>query len=260
MWLYPVGKEMEDDINLREIEVDIDDMDKNGVDVSSLVKTIIAFKFFFNLVCVAIPWTIIAWLLWLWNIVFNSWLNKGWAEGNFWLLANTAFCTFQTLLTLPLVDELEYYLRRMFFLRMGSVIAAWLYNIAYLTMLADWFYNVYGLTDEKIEELGALDMLMNMFFIYNSILHSGIVIVNFVIIFKELELEFYQMIKGSMTDDYALSWDLAYKSLTEDLWMFNPLTVFDKVNFYLTGYHSIDLIDENPDNRGNYIPNQINKV
>jgi hypothetical protein len=74
---------------------------------------------------------------------------------------------------------------------MGSVIAAWLYNIAYFTMLADWFYNVYALTDDKIEELGALDMLMNMFFIYNSILHSGIVIVNFVIIFKEIELEFY---------------------------------------------------------------------
>ena len=62
------------------------------------------------------------------------------------------------------------------------------YNFSYLVMLADWFYNIYGLTDEKIEELGALDMLMNMFFIYNSILHSGIVIVNTVIIVKEIEL------------------------------------------------------------------------
>tara|TARA_B110000285_G_C15051562_1_gene577274 strand:+ start:754 stop:966 length:213 start_codon:yes stop_codon:yes gene_type:complete len=68
---------------------------------------------------------------------------------------------------------------------------ACVYNLSYLLMLADWFYNIYGLTDEKIEELGALDMLMNMFFIYNSILHSGIVIVNFVIIFKEIELQFY---------------------------------------------------------------------
>lgn len=82
--------------------------------------------------------------------------------------------------------EFEFYLKRTFFLRTGSLLAAIFYNIAYLTMLADWFYNIYGLTDEKIEELGALDMLMNMFFIYNSILHSGIVIVNFVIIFKEI--------------------------------------------------------------------------
>mgnify|MGYP006108467425 CR=1 FL=1 len=76
----------------------------------------------------------------------------------------------------------------MFFLRVGSLFAAWIYNIAYLLMLGDWFYNVYALDDAAIEELGALDMLMNMFFIYNSILHSGIVIVNFMIIFKEFEL------------------------------------------------------------------------
>lgn len=52
-------------------------------------------------------------------------------------------------------------------------------------MLFDWFYNIYGLTDEKIEEIGAIDMLMNMFFIYNSILHSGIVLINAGIIIKE---------------------------------------------------------------------------
>jgi len=122
-------------------------------------------------------------------------------------------------------------------------------------MLADWFYNIYALDEEKIEELGALDMLMNMFFIYNSILHSGIVIVNFVIIFKELEISFYQLVKGNMDEEYALSVDLAYQSLTEDLWMFNPLMVFDRIYFYFAGYHSADLYDENPDNRSDYIPN-----
>jgi len=107
-------------------------------------------------------------------------------------------------------------------------------------MLADWFYNIYALTDEKIEELGALDMLMNMFFIYNSILHSGIVIVNFMIIFKEFELEFYQLVKGSMTEEYALTWDLAYESATDDFWMLNPVTWYDKLYFYFTGYEAID--------------------
>jgi len=137
--------------------------------------------------------------------------------------------------------------------------AAIFYNFAYFLMLADWFYNVYGLTDQQIDNLGALDMLMNMFFIYNSILHSGIVIVNNVIIFKEIELEFYQLVKGNMSAEYALSIDLAYESLNEDLWFFNPLKVFDRIYFFFTGYHSIDLIEENPDDRGGYIPNQINK-
>jgi len=96
-------------------------------------------------------------------------------------------------------------------------------------MLADWFYNVYGLTDKQIEEIGALDMLMNMFFIYNSILHSGIVIVNTVIILKEIELQFYQLVKGNMSAKYALSIDLAYESLTTDLWFMNPLAIYDRV-------------------------------
>jgi len=217
-------------------------------------------KVFVNIAFVAIPWTIISWLLWLWNIVFNSWLNKGWAEGNFFLLFNTAFCTMQTLATLPLVAEFEVYLRRMFFIRAFSLISAWVYNIAYFIMLADWFFNIYALTDEKIEELGALDMLMNMFFIYNSILHSGIVIVNFVIIFKEIELEFYQLVKGSMTEEYALSWDLAYESATDDFWMLNPVTWYDNLYFFIFGYEAIDLIDENPDDRAAYIPNKVNKT
>jgi hypothetical protein len=159
-----------------------------GVTFPKMLKTAIAVRFVANLLFVALPWTIFAWLLWLWNIVFNSWLNKGWAEGNFFLLANTGFCTMQTMFTLPLVSEFEFYLRRMFFLRVGSLMAAIGYNFFYLLMLADWFYSVYALTDEAISEFGTLDMLMQMFFIYNSILHSGIVIVNFMIIFKEFEL------------------------------------------------------------------------
>ena len=71
----------------------MDDLIENPT-VPAVWKSVMAGKIFINLAFVAIPWTIVAWLLWLWNIVFNSWLNRGWAEGNFWLLANTAFCTF----------------------------------------------------------------------------------------------------------------------------------------------------------------------
>jgi len=187
-WFWPYEMELKDDFDVDEFTEDIRELEEEEFTFPHFYKVLIGLRVFWNLLVVAIPWTVFAWLLWLWNIVFNSWLNEGWAEGNFFLLANTAFCTFQTLATLPLVAEFEFYLRRMFFLRVLSLLAAWVYNIAYLLMLADWFYNVYALTDTQIEELGALDMLMNMFFIYNSILHSGIVIVNFMIIFKEFEL------------------------------------------------------------------------
>ena len=98
-------------------------------------------------------------------------------------------------------------------------------------MLFDWFYNIYGLTDEKIEELGALDMLMNMFFIYNSILHSGIVLINAGIILKEQELLIYDLVSDNKRRNYALGVDLMFESFN-DLWFLNPLEVFNKVYFY----------------------------
>jgi len=45
-----------------------------------------------------------------------------------------------------------------------------------------------------------------------------------------------------------------------DLGILNPYNWFDKELFYITGQHPIDLIDENPDDRAAYIPNQINKT
>ena len=123
-------------------------------------------------------------------------------------------------------------------------------------MLADWFYNIYALTDEKIEELGALDMLMNMFFVYNSILHSGIVLVNFGIIFKEIELLFYELADDKGRRNYSLSIELAAESLG-DLWWLNPLAVFDTVYYYFIGYHSTDIIEENPDNEDAYWLNRM---
>jgi hypothetical protein len=87
---------------------------------------------------------------------------------------------------------------------------------------------------------------MNMFFIYNSILHSGIVLVNAGIVVKEIELQFYEL-AGERRRDYALSLDLALESIG-DLWFLNPLLVFDMIYFYFVGYHSIDIIEENPEN------------
>jgi hypothetical protein len=40
-----------------------------------------------------------------------------------------------------------------------------------------------------------------------------------------------------------------------DLGLLNPYNWFDNELFYFTGQHPIDLIEENPDDRGNYIPN-----
>ena len=56
-----------------------------------------------------------------------------------------------------------------------------------------------------MEEVGTIDIPLNMFFMYNTIMHSSIVIVNGGIILKEIEMEFYQLVKGSPETQYNLS-------------------------------------------------------
>ena len=49
-------------------------------------------KWYFNLIFVALPWGLLSWLMAWYNIIINAWINKGWAEGNVWLILNTIFC------------------------------------------------------------------------------------------------------------------------------------------------------------------------
>jgi hypothetical protein len=143
--------ELAEDLHMDDLATEIWRMGWEGFTFPKLYDIFVSSRGVLNLIVVLIPWVIFSFLLWLWNIVFNSWLNKGWAEGNLFLLANTAFCTYQTFLSFPLMAEFEFYLRRAFIFRFLSLIWALIYNLAYFVMLADWFYNVYALTDEKIE-------------------------------------------------------------------------------------------------------------
>ena len=77
-----------------DIATDLFQMSWTGFSFPKFWELITATRSVMNIIFVFIPWVIFTFLLWVWNIVFNSWLNKGWAEGNFFLLANTAFCTF----------------------------------------------------------------------------------------------------------------------------------------------------------------------
>lgn len=60
----------------------------------SYMKLIVSVRWVGNLFGVAIPWAMFSFLMYLYNIVFNSWLNKGWAEGNIYLIMNSWICFF----------------------------------------------------------------------------------------------------------------------------------------------------------------------
>ena len=53
-----------------------------------------------------------------------------------------------------------------------SVFTAWVYNIIYFVFLGGWLWQLFDMTETEIEETGAFDILLNMFFIYNCIHNS----------------------------------------------------------------------------------------
>lgn len=56
-----------------------------------------------------------------------------------------------------------------------------------------------------MEEVGTIDILLNMFFLYNTINHATIALVNIGIIVKEIEMQFYQISQGREGTNYNLS-------------------------------------------------------
>jgi hypothetical protein len=79
-----------------------------------------------------------------------------------------------------------------------------------------------------MEEVGTIDILVNMFFMYNTIMHSSIVPLNFGIILKEIEMQFFEVAQhiGGKESDYNLTFANAKKSFYDDLWFLDPLRVF----------------------------------
>jgi hypothetical protein len=109
--------------------------------------------------------------------------------------------------------------------RWMSVTTAWIYNIIYFTFLGGWLWQLFDMTDMELEETGAFDVLLNMFFIYNCILHSSIVVINIGIILKEFSLEIFEMQKvgGGAGSDYNLSFARMLDDFEEEMWWADPV-------------------------------------
>lgn len=62
-----------------------------GVTWSNIWEWFVYFRFVFNAVFIGFPWTIFLVLSVVWNVVLNAYLNRWWAGGNVYLVANTIF-------------------------------------------------------------------------------------------------------------------------------------------------------------------------
>jgi len=61
----------------------------NDPDFWEFVQFCYSVRFYINLLFIALPWIAFSGTLEIALIVVNAWLNNWWAEGNFYLIANT---------------------------------------------------------------------------------------------------------------------------------------------------------------------------
>lgn len=97
-------------------------------------------KWILNLWTVAVPWCVLLVVIFGWNVFVNIFWNKFWAEGNLFLVGNTMFIIFQSLISLPLFFEIPPILKFMKPLRFMSLMGAIIYTIFFLASIADFVY------------------------------------------------------------------------------------------------------------------------
>lgn len=105
------------------------------------------------------------------------------------------------------------------------------------------------MTEKELQETGAFDILLNMYFIYSCIIHSSIVIINIGIILKEFDIEFFEMFKenGGAGSDYNLAVNRIVQDLEEELWWYDPIKLFKAIFELLFGETVTEEIDKHPD-------------
>jgi hypothetical protein len=145
--------------------------------------------------------------------------------------------------------EWPFYMRNFFAARWISVQTAMVYNLIYFAFLGGWLWQLYDMTEAELEETGAFDILLNMFFIYNCILHSSIVVINLGILFKEFTIEFFEMFKvgGGAGSDYNLSFARVIDDFEEEMWWADPISLFKTTFQFWAGSSLTEENDKNPD-------------
>lgn len=140
-------------------------------------------------------------------------------------MANTLFLLLQTALSVPLVIEFPPWMRHMGLVRISSLLNAYIYNVFYFGFVIAYLVETFYESDSALEEIGVGDIMLDFFFIYNTILHSSLAIINSGIIIKEDQLEWFELFTsaGGEGSDYQLTWEFAKKSAYDDVWFLDPI-------------------------------------
>ena len=149
------------------------------------------FRWIFNAIFVATPWLFWSLVLCILNLVLNILLNGWWADANVFLIFNSVYLFVQTALSWPLIYEIPLFLNQLRFFRFISVAMAWVYNVVYFVVLADFIFQLYFAPQDTYENYDIFSIFQNMFLGYNIAMNLHVIPVNTMIIVKEVFLELF---------------------------------------------------------------------
>lgn len=158
------------------------------------------FRWVLNFLWVGIPWVFTSQMLILANFVFNIWLNQWWADGNFFLLFNTFFIIVETWGSYPLIFEIPWWIKHTRLIRVLVTGLSVMYTSVYFIALFVWVYQLWLEPEAEYEQYDFVSVMENMYLIYSLIFHLHILPVNFMILWKELSLEFFSMLDTDSND------------------------------------------------------------
>ena len=96
-------------------------------------------RYVIDIVFFGIPQVIVCILAVAWNLAFNINLNDNWADGNFWLIWNTAYLIIQCIHSVLLAFEVPLYLRVLKLFRIANSMFAVVYNIIFIILAWEWY-------------------------------------------------------------------------------------------------------------------------
>ena len=131
----------------------------------------------------------------LYNLSFNIWFNEWWADGNYWLIANTVYLWLACLHSVLLVFEVPFYLRVLKIVRIGGTLTALTYNFYYIVLSLEWAKMLF-LDDVRKMQPG--DILLNLALGYNLVMHFPAVVISMTIFAKEVSMYFFEFLHGGM--------------------------------------------------------------
>jgi len=157
------------------------------------------YKWMINAFLVAGPISIVTVGLAGFNIYESIWWQKWWADGNWFLIGKSIYIVVQTLCSLPLIFEIDVYLRHAKTLRFLVMNLAIFYTLFYVVVGGVWYWEIYH--PPAWMDYSVPNLFFRLAIGYNLVFDLLPMVANIVIIAKEIFLEFFSLTKASGKTD-----------------------------------------------------------